>query len=221
MRFTIKAKLIGGFATVIILSGAMGGIAYKKLEEMAAAQQEMALWTKRVNAIMDISDDLHTSVRAEKNALLVSGDADIERYAARALEYRKSAMKRKEELLAFAGEEGAKRLAEITQKGEQASALQAEILRLARQNSRSRANMAWQTETIPAIRNVTAATNPVIAQASGPEATRRCCERRSPSRRRASSGCGSRAAPLSRSAWRTSRIWRSRARRFRRARNSS
>ncbi len=31
--------------------------------------------------------------------------------------------------------------------------------------------MAWQTETIPAIRNVTAATNPVIAQASGPEAT--------------------------------------------------
>ncbi len=95
MRFTIKAKLIGGFATVIILSGAMGGIAYKKLEEMAAAQQEMALWTKRVNAIMDISDDLHTSVRAEKNALLVSGDADIERYAARALEYRKSAMKRK------------------------------------------------------------------------------------------------------------------------------
>ncbi len=72
MRLTIKAKLIGGFATVILLSGAMGGIAYTKLEEMAAAQQELALWTKRVNAIMDISDDLHNSVRAEKNALLVS-----------------------------------------------------------------------------------------------------------------------------------------------------
>ncbi len=37
MRLTIKAKLIGGFATVILLSGAMGGIAYTKLEEMAAA----------------------------------------------------------------------------------------------------------------------------------------------------------------------------------------
>ncbi len=170
MRLTIKAKLIGGFATVILLSGAMGGIAYTKLEEMAAAQQELALWTKRVNAIMDISDDLHNSVRAEKNALLVSSDADIERYAARALEYRKSAMKRKEDMKAFAGEDGVKRIAEITQKGEQANQLQAEILRLARVNSRTRATTAWQTEAVPAFRNIATAANAVVAQASAPDA---------------------------------------------------
>ncbi len=171
MRLTIKAKLIGGFATVILLSGAMGGIAYTKLQDMAAAQQELALWTKRVNAIMDISDDLHNSVRAEKNAILVTGDAEVEQFAARAVEFRRSATKRQEELKAYAGEEGVKRLAEIAQKGEQATTLQTEILRLARANSRARANAAWQTETVPAIRNVTAATNAVIAQASAPDAS--------------------------------------------------
>ncbi len=177
MRLTIKAKLIGGFATVILLSGAMGGIAYTKLEEMAAAQQELALWTKRVNAIMDISDDLHNSVRAEKNALLVSSDADIERYATRALEYRKSAMKRKEDMKAFAGEDGVRRIAEITQKGEQANQLQAEILRLARGNSRTRAT-TWQTEAVPAFRNIATATNAVVAQASVPTRDRSCRVRR-------------------------------------------
>jgi methyl-accepting chemotaxis protein len=171
MRLTIKAKLIGGFATVILLSGAMGGIAYTKLEDMAAAQQELALWTKRVNAIMDISDDLHLSVRAEKNAILASDDAQIEQLAARALDYRKSAMKRKEELKAFAGEEGVKRLIEISQKGEQAGALQAEILRLTRQNSRTRAGSTWQSETIPAFRTIAAAANAVVAQATAADST--------------------------------------------------
>ncbi len=171
MRITIKAKLIGGFATVILLSGVMGGIAYTKLEEMAAAQQELALWTKRVNAIMDISDGLHNSVRAEKNAILVSSDADIERFAARALDSRKEAMKQKDDLTAFAGEDGKKRLAEISQKSEKAATIQAEILRLARQNSRSRAHKVWQTEAMPAIRNVTVAATPVMALAGMADAT--------------------------------------------------
>ncbi len=171
MRLTIKAKLIGGFATVILLSGAMGGIAYHKLGEMAAAQQELALWTKRVNTIMDVSDNFHDAVRAEKNAILSDADAEVERFTALALAQRKEAMHRLQEMQAYASEAGRKRLTEITRRAEQAAAVQDEILTLSKLNSRSRASHFWQSETAPAIRAVTAATSQVMARATAPDAT--------------------------------------------------
>lgn len=83
MRVTIRKKLIGAFAVVIGLSAAAGGLAYYKLTVMSEAQTQLALWTQRVNAISDISDNLHSAVRAEKNAVMSTKDEDIERFAGR------------------------------------------------------------------------------------------------------------------------------------------
>ncbi len=166
MRLTIRKKLIGAFAVVIGLSAAAGGLAYQKLTQMTATQEELALWTKRVNAIGDMTDNFHSAVRAEKNAVLSVTDEDIERFAGRTLMFRKRGFEHRDKLIAFAGQDGVKRLSEISAKAEQLAAVQDEVLRFARMNSQSRASAKWQAETVPAIRAVTAATDPVIAQAT-------------------------------------------------------
>ncbi|MDR6874009.1 methyl-accepting chemotaxis protein [Bosea sp. BE125] len=171
MRMTIKTKLAGAFGVVIALSMAAGGLSYQKLSEMTETQSTLVSWTKRIDAIGNISDAFNVSIRAEKNAVLAATDKDTESAAARAVERRNAAMTQKDELFRIASEEGRKYLAQITDKANRFAAVQDETLRNAKLNSSNRATEAWQTETMPLIQAVTAATGQAIAEAAKPDAS--------------------------------------------------
>jgi methyl-accepting chemotaxis protein len=171
MRMTIKTKLAGAFGVVIALSMAAGGLSYQKLSEMTETQNTLVTWTKRIEAIGNISDAFNLSIRSEKNAVLAATDKDTESAAARAVERRTAAMAQKDELFRIASEEGRKYLAQITDKANRFAAVQDETLKNAKLNSSNRATEAWQTETMPLIQAVTATTGPVIAEATKPDAS--------------------------------------------------
>jgi methyl-accepting chemotaxis protein len=171
MRLTIKAKLAATFGVVIALSMAAGGLAYVKLSNMTETQQELVTWTQRLNALGDIAEQVSNSVRAEKNAVMSSDEKDIAGFIATAVELRQSAMKRKDDLAQIADEDGKRRIADIVTKANRFASAQDETLAFAKLNSNNRATQAWLSETIPLIQGVTATTNPVIAQATRPDAS--------------------------------------------------
>ncbi|HEV7258601.1 MAG TPA: HAMP domain-containing protein, partial [Bosea sp. (in: a-proteobacteria)] len=171
MRLTIKTKLAGAFGVVIALSMAAGGLSYIKLSEMTETQERLVVLSKRVDDIGNVLEAFGSSARSEKNAVLAASQKDTEAQAARAVERRHSAMTQTAALANGASEEGRRFLAQITEKANRYGAIQDETLANAKLNSSNRATTAWQTETVPLIQAITAATNPVIAAASRPDAS--------------------------------------------------
>jgi len=171
MRLTIKTKLVGAFGTVILLSAAAGGLAYVKISEMSETQRELALWTKRVNATLEIVEHVNSSVRAEKNAILATTDVEVAGYVARVADQMAKATAGMDEMVKFASPDGIQRIAEMKAGAQTYNAVQNEILRFAKMNSSERASQLWNQETVPLIQAVTTATNAVIAQATGPDAS--------------------------------------------------
>jgi methyl-accepting chemotaxis protein len=171
MRLTIKTKLIGAFATIIVMAGAAGGLAYVKLTEMMSTQQELNLWTKRIGLIGDINDSVHLSIRAEKNAVLVPDDASTNALADDAVKHRKAAIAKKDELLKLALDADKDKLALIAGKLDRFAVIQDETLKQARINSDTKAGEIWSAETIPLIRSINASANPVVAAAKREDAS--------------------------------------------------
>ena len=171
MRMSIKTKLAGAFGVVIALSMAAGGLAYFKLSEMTETQTTLVNWSKRINAIGAINDTFNLGIRSEKNAVMAASQKDTETYAARAVERRNKAIADTEALNRIASEEGKKYLTQVTEKARRFAAIQDQTLTWAKQNSSARATETWQTETVPLIQAITAATAPVIAEASKADAS--------------------------------------------------
>jgi len=171
MRLTIKTKLAGAFGLVIALSMAAGGLSYVKLSEMTETQARLVVVSKRVDDIGNVLEAFGSSVRSEKNAVMAASQKDTEAQSARAVERRNAAMAQKDALANGVSEEGRTFLAQITEKAKQFTAIQDETLANAKLNSSNRATTAWQTETMPLIQAITAATNPVIAAAARSEAS--------------------------------------------------
>jgi len=170
MRMTIKTKLAGAFGVVIALSMAAGGLSYIKLSEMTETQNALVTWSKRINASSNITDAFNIAIRSEKNAVLAASQKDTETAALRAVERRNAAITQKDELFRIASEEGRKYIAQITEKANRFAAVQDETLANAKLNSSNRATETWRTETMPLIQAITAATAPVLAEATRPDA---------------------------------------------------
>ena len=82
MRFTVKTKLAGAFGAVIILTVVTGGVAYTKLNQLAATSADLVVRAGRGDKAAEIQASILSQVRAEKNLIIASNDADIAQYAA-------------------------------------------------------------------------------------------------------------------------------------------
>jgi methyl-accepting chemotaxis protein len=130
MRFTVKAKLASAFGGVILLSMIAGGFAYMQLTDMIGATDALVTSASRIQRAADLQKEILLQVRAEKNAILASTDADTDRLAAEIGNIRASFKTKKDELYVLASEAGKKLIDKVWVAYEKMNAAQDEAIRL-------------------------------------------------------------------------------------------
>src|SRR5580693_7985702 len=108
MRLTVKAKLAGAFGVVILLSMIAGGVAYIKLTDMIATADDLVAMAGRMEKATEFEKGILLQVRAEKNMIVATSDAEAEQFAAEIRTIRASVVKTKDEVHAVATEAGKK-----------------------------------------------------------------------------------------------------------------
>ena len=111
MRLTIKSKLAGAFGLVILLSMAAGGVAYDRLTVMSELTGRVAFESHKLNLARSLQLGILSQVRAEKNMILATSDADTARFANLMVEIQGEVEKTYDELRACTIEDGLRRLA--------------------------------------------------------------------------------------------------------------
>ncbi|MGY3448612.1 methyl-accepting chemotaxis protein [Bradyrhizobium sp. USDA 4353] len=132
MRFTVKAKLAASFGVVILLSMIAGAVGYIKLTDTIAMTDSIVAAAGRLEKGMELETTLLFQVRAEKNALLTSSDAEFDRFTAEIATLRAQMIKTKDEIYAAATESGRKLLDQVAVQYGNLNALQDEALRIGR-----------------------------------------------------------------------------------------
>jgi methyl-accepting chemotaxis protein len=133
MRFTVKAKLASAFGAIILLSMTAGGVGYLKLSEMIATAESLVSRADRMEKATELEKGIMFQVSAEKNLLLSTADADIERFAAEIGKTRAALSKTKEEIHVTT-EAGRKLIDRFATVYSNLTAVQDETLRIARQD---------------------------------------------------------------------------------------
>src|SRR6202012_6178301 len=79
MRFSFKAKLASAFGIIILLSMVTGGMAYLKLTNMITTSEELVSRAGRMEKAAELEKSILLQVRAEKNIMVSTSDAETER----------------------------------------------------------------------------------------------------------------------------------------------
>jgi methyl-accepting chemotaxis protein len=132
MRLTVKSKLAGAFGIVIVLSMAAGGAAYMKLSDMIVTAENLVGTADRMAKAGEIEKGLLLQVRAEKNLILATSDAETEKFAAEIAKLRTAELKMKDEVYAVATEAGKKLLERFAGAYTNMNAIQDQTIKLAR-----------------------------------------------------------------------------------------
>jgi methyl-accepting chemotaxis protein len=132
MRFTVKAKLASAFGVVILLSMIAGGVAYVKLSDMIATAENLVARSGRLEKAAELEKDVLLQVRAEKNIIDSTSDAEAEQFVAEIGKIRGSAVKLKDEIFAAAPEGGKKLIDRFGTIYSQMNAVQDQTVKLAR-----------------------------------------------------------------------------------------
>jgi len=106
MRFTVKAKLASAFGAVIILTMVTGGLAYVKLNQLAATSADLVARAGRGDKAAEIETAILNEARAQKNLIIASNDAEIAEYASEIKKQREDAQRLSAEVLAATNEAG-------------------------------------------------------------------------------------------------------------------
>jgi len=163
MRFTVKAKLASAFGAVIILSMVTGGLAYVKLNQLAATSAELTSRSARIDQANDIRAEMLLQVRAEKNLVIASTDADIARFAAEILKQREKVLHLRDEVVAATTEQGKAMFAKFSADYEKMNAIEDNTIKFGTLNSSNRASNFWSGEGVAAIRSFEAAIDAATA----------------------------------------------------------
>src|SRR6516164_2225256 len=111
MRFTIKAKLASAFGAIIILSAITGTLAYVKLSESVDTSGDLVQRAGRIDKAGELQNNILYQMRAERDIILASTDAEMQKHFDDIKKYRKDATRLRDEIVAAATETG-KRLME-------------------------------------------------------------------------------------------------------------
>ncbi len=132
MRFTVKAKLASAFGLVILLSMAAGGVAYTKLNDLIGSTNALVAAAGRIQLAAELQKEILVQIRAEKNAILATSDADTDRFASDIAATRSTFQKKRDELYGLATEAGKKMIDKLSAAYAKMNVAQDESLRLAK-----------------------------------------------------------------------------------------
>src|ERR1700744_5340532 len=108
MRFSFKAKLASAFGIIILLSMVTGGMAYLKLTNMITTSEELVSRAGRMEKAGELEKSILLQVRAEKNIIVSTSQAETARVPTEIGSIRTAAAKTKDEIYAAASETGKK-----------------------------------------------------------------------------------------------------------------
>jgi methyl-accepting chemotaxis protein len=172
MRFTVKAKLASAFGVVIILSIFTGGLAYVKLNQLAATSADLVARAGRGAKAAEVQAAVLNEVRAQKNLILAPSDADIAEYAAEIKKQRANALRLRDEVASGVKTETGRRLLEkFTTTYEKMVAIEDNTAKLAELNSANRADQFWRGEGVAATKGFNAGLDAAIASVNRAPAT--------------------------------------------------
>ena len=146
MRFTVKAKLASAFGVVIVLSMVAGSVAYLKLSDMVATAESLVSRAGRMEKAAELEKGILLQVRAEKNSIVSTSDADVDRFIAETGKLRGSLIKTKDEIFAAATEAGKKIIERFGAAYNTMNATQDQTLRLAKSGDKAKAAELSMTE---------------------------------------------------------------------------
>ena len=152
MRFTIKAKLASAFGAIIILSAITGTLAYTKLSESVDTSADLVQRAARIDKAGELQNNILYQMRAERDIILASSDAEMQKHVEDIKKYRKDATRLHDEIYAAATETGKRLLEKFTASYEKMNAGEDEIVKLALLNSNYRGAALWTSEGQPTVK---------------------------------------------------------------------
>jgi methyl-accepting chemotaxis protein len=132
MRFTVKAKLASAFGVVILLSMIAGAVGYLKLSDMVVTAENLVARAGRMDAAAEVEKGILLQIRAEKNMIISTSDAEAEQFAAEIGKLRITVVKAKDEIYAAASEQGKKLIERFATAYSSMDAVQDQTIKLAR-----------------------------------------------------------------------------------------
>ncbi|MFD1624142.1 HAMP domain-containing methyl-accepting chemotaxis protein [Azospirillum griseum] len=139
MRITIKTKIITAFSAVILLSAITAGLAIRGLGELDDKIEELVSQSaQRVSLAHQIPKQVFLIQREEKNFLLASEDADIDRFDKAILTRRDETKTIFDQFRKVADGEGQKKLAQVESQFADFSASQDKVRVIGRVRSNSK-----------------------------------------------------------------------------------
>ncbi len=166
MRFTVKAKLASAFGLVIILSIAIGGIAYTKLTALDVSQQNLAVQAERMKRSAVVMDDIQGQLRAQTRMILATSDKETASNYKAMLERRDIGQKHKDEMFAMASEQGKRLIEQGAAKLQRMNELFEQAGKFAILNSNNRAAEIWNSEGESALKELNAAVDGAFSEIS-------------------------------------------------------
>ncbi|MDH6262897.1 methyl-accepting chemotaxis protein [Bradyrhizobium sp. BR13661] len=132
MRFTVKAKLASAFGIILLLFVAAGAVSYMKLSDLMSSSETLVSAGGRLQRAAELQKIVILQIRAEKNAILATSDAETDRFATEIGGMRAEFGKKKDELYAIATEAGKKLIEKFAAAYGKMNAVQDETLHLAK-----------------------------------------------------------------------------------------
>jgi methyl-accepting chemotaxis protein len=152
MRFTIKAKLASAFGAIIILSAVTGTLAYEKLSESVDTSADLVQRAVRIDKAGELQNDILYQMRAERDIILASTDAEMQKHVEDIKKFRKDATRLREEIYAAATEGGKRLIEKFAVSYEKMNTGEDEIIKLALLNSNYRGAALWTSEGQPTVK---------------------------------------------------------------------
>jgi len=163
MRFTVKAKLVSAFGAVIALSTLTGGVAYLKLNALAETSRDLVSRADRIDKAGDMKELMLKQVRAEKNALSATTEAEIANFVGEIKTLRADAVREREEIYAVATPAGKQLLTKVQAAYEARVKVEDEIVKLGSLQSSDRALRYWSADGVAAEKAAKAAFDAALA----------------------------------------------------------
>ena len=164
MRFTVKAKLISAFGAIIVISTLTGGVAYVKLSELTQIIRTLSGRLERMDNAGELKTALVDQVRAEKDLILASTDADIANQADQIAKSRAEVTRLHNAIYAATVETGKALLDKFLTEYKNMNKVQDETIRLGRLNSANRGAQYWRGDGVAAAKAVGDAFDLAFAQ---------------------------------------------------------
>jgi methyl-accepting chemotaxis protein len=172
MRVTVGTKLGLAFGAMTLLSLAIGGVAYFNLQSLEAKIEDVAkMQARKLDYLQEMKAHLLASVRAEKNMILASTDAETKKYADAKEQEWQTTLKVEADLYKIASPEGKIILGRFDQAAAKRPEIEKSIEQSASINSTSHAQDLITAKVVPAAKELSESLARINAEIAQGEAT--------------------------------------------------